>query len=239
MLNRLLTLFVLGAIVASGRADEPKVPAGYQLVWSEDFRSDDSPQRFVYSSPDHWQRVPVGDRFALEHQHAGSQGYQPPHRSPHNIALIATHRFGSFVLDCEVQQTGREYGHRDACVFFGFQDPSHFYYVHIATNSDPHAHQIFTVHDQPRKAITQQGTSGFDWAAPDRWHHVRLLRDLDSGKIKVFVNDLRTPIMTAVDKSHGEGFVGFGSFDDSGRVTNIRVYAKSAEERRPDFFRAK
>ena len=29
------------------------------------------------------------------------------------------------------------------------------------------------------------------------------------------------PIMTATDKTFGDGFVGFGSFDDTGKVDNI------------------
>jgi hypothetical protein len=239
-MNRyVLAQLMIGSITAWVGAAETNVPEGYRLVWSEDFSGANSLQRFVFSSPDHWKRVQVGDRFALEHENAGPKGYQPPHRSPHNIALIADHRFGSFVLDFEVQQTGREYGHRDACIFFGFIDPANYYYTHIATKSDPHAHQVFIVDDKPRTSITQKGTSGFDWSQPDKWHEVRLVRDIDSGKIQVFVDDLTVPIMTASDTSFKEGFIGLGSFDDTGRVTNIRVYARNADESRPGFFRAK
>ena len=127
----------------------PPPPAGYGLVFAEDFSDPTSIDRFAFASPTHWERVQVGDRWALEHSHAGAAGYSPPHRSPHNIALIATHRFKNFVLDCELQQTGRAYGHRDACLFFNFVDPAHFYYTHIATKADPHAHQIFLVNDAP------------------------------------------------------------------------------------------
>jgi hypothetical protein len=232
------------------RADEAKTDNGSvaktaavaadpaNLRFEEDFADDDSLQRFVFSSPAHWQRVQVGDRWALEHRHAGSV-YQPPHRSPHNIALIADQKFGSFVLDFEVQQTGRDYGHRDACVFFNFVDPSHYYYTHIATQSDPHAHQIFTVNDAPRTKITSMGTQGFDWGPVDRWHQVRVVRDLPSGKIEVYVDHLDEPIMRATDKTHGSGYVGFGSFDDTGRVTNIRLYSTDATAERAQMFQSK
>lgn len=226
----------LVGVVLGAEADSGSVPNGYELVFEEDFSGDASADRFAFSSRDHWKRVKVGDRFALEHRHAGAKGYRPPHRSPHNIALVATHRFGSFVLDYEVQQTSREYGHRDACVFFNFVDPAHFYYIHVASATDPHAHQIFTVDEADRTAITAQGTKGFEWGEVDQWHKVRVVRDLDSGSIQVFVDDMSKPIMVASDKSHGMGFIGFGSFDDSGRVTKIRIHAPDAVAASPKFF---
>ncbi len=242
---RMLTGYVIVCVLAASsvmRGDEASkakaVPDGYELVFAEDFSEESSTKRFSFAAREHWKRVKVGDRFALEHTDAAGK-YKPPHRSPHNIALVATHRFGSFVLEYEAQQTGHEYGHRDACVFFNFVDPTHFYYTHIATKSDPHAHQIFTVNEAPRTAITTKGTKGFDWGRPDSWHQVRVIRDLKSGSIEVYVDEMSKPIMVANDKSHGMGFIGFGSFDDTGRVTNIRIYAPDAVAASPEFFAQK
>src|SRR5690606_18558335 len=71
--------------------------------------------------------------------------YSPPVRSPLNIARVAELDVSDFVLDVQAKQTGREYGHRDLCFFFGYQDPSHFYYVHLASVADAHANSIFLV----------------------------------------------------------------------------------------------
>ena len=204
------------------------------LVFAEDFTDAASVDRFVFASPNHWKRVKVGDRYALEHTDAGS-AYTPPHRSPHNIALLRTRQFGSFILEYEAQQTGKSYGHRDACVFFNFMDPANYYYTHIATKRDPHAHQIFIVDDAPRTMITQQGTSGFDWKTTDSWHRIRVVRDLAAGRITVYVDDMSAPIMEATNNVHGMGSIGFGSFDDSGRVTNIRVYSNDSIQRETSF----
>ncbi|MCA9147710.1 MAG: hypothetical protein KDA92_00355 [Planctomycetales bacterium] len=208
-----------------------------KLVFQEDFANPESMSHFVFAAPEHWKRVRVGDRFALEHSHAGN-AYQPPHRSPHNIALIKGQQYGSFVLEYEAQQTGKEYGHRDACVFFNFVDPAHYYYTHIATKSDPHAHQIFIVNDAPRTKITGMGTDGFDWQSVDDWHKIRVVRDLESGEIEIYVDQMERPIMTATDKTHAWGYLGVGSFDDTGRVTNIRVYADVKRDSPTPFFRA-
>ena len=48
--------------------------------------------------------------------------YTPPHRSPLAIALFDNPVDGSWVLELEARQTGRDYGHRDLCVFFDWQD---------------------------------------------------------------------------------------------------------------------
>ena len=38
------------------------------------------------------------------------------------------------------------------------------------------------------------------------------------------------PIMTAEDANFGSGWVGFGSFDDTGKVDNVRIWAPSTPE---------
>src|SRR6266513_3049230 len=100
---------------------------------------------FVMSDPKAWKFSPSN---ALEL--ATQSDYKPLVRSPFNIALIADRVFEDFVLEADLMQTGREYGHRDMCLFFGFQTPTNFYYAHIATAADPHAHNIFIVNGQPR-----------------------------------------------------------------------------------------
>ena len=63
-----------------------------------------------------------------------------------------------FVLDVKVRSTTRDYGHRDLCLFFGHQDPSHFYYVHLGKQADEHANSIFIVNGKPRVSIAESRT---------------------------------------------------------------------------------
>src|SRR5262249_10372579 len=55
--------------------------------------------------------------------------YKPPFRSPFNIALIKGLKVTDLVLQAKVLSTGKEDPLRDMCLFFGYQDPVHFYYV--------------------------------------------------------------------------------------------------------------
>ena len=58
-------------------------------------------------------------------------------------ALINGATMADFVLEAKVLSTGKDGDHRDMCLFFGYQDPSHFYYVHMAKKTDDRANQIF------------------------------------------------------------------------------------------------
>jgi hypothetical protein len=44
------------------------------------------------------------------------------------------------------------------------------------------------------------------------------------------------PIAVAEDKTFANGYVGFGSFDDTGMVDNIRVWAPTVTEKPASFF---
>ena len=169
---------------------------------------------------DHWQptdpaawKVTKVERGSVYRQFRQSK-YKPPHRSPLNIALLKDIAVSDFVLEVDVQSTGKDGPHRDMCLFFGYQDPAHFYYVHIAKRADDHANQIFLVNDAPRKKISSKSTPGTPW--DDRWHHVKVVRTVADGKIAIYFDEMKTPIMTATDRTFAWGRVGLGSFDDSG-----------------------
>jgi hypothetical protein len=151
----------------------------------------------------------------------GKSDYEPQVRSPYNISLLREPVVESFVLEAKMLSTTKDYNHRDLCVIFGHQDPSHFYYVHIANQADAHANSIFIVDGKPRESIARTRTGGTKW--DDRWHTVRLVRDVEKGTIEVFFDYKPEPIMTAVDDTFKWGRVGVGSFDDTGQFDDIRL----------------
>lgn len=206
-------------------------------VYHQSFDTPASIQDFEFTDADKWLYTDEGNPAgALEF--TGRGDYQPAVRSPYTIGLISEKTFGDFVLDVDLLQTGRDYGHRDMCIFFGVQDPNHFYYVHLATKADPHAHNIFIVDNAPRTAIAEKTTDGIDWGR-DEWHHVRLVRVMDTGTIELYYDDMNEPIMTATDTTFGAGYIGFGSFDDSGRIDNIQIYSPGIRQNPAGFFEKK
>jgi hypothetical protein len=151
--------------------------------------------------------------------------YKPKVRSPRNINIYKDATVGSFTIELDMKSTKEYNPRRDLCVFFGYQDPNHFYYAHIAEKSDKVHNHIYIVNDAPRTAITKMRNDGNSWEAGP--HKVKLVRDIESGVIDVFFNDMDKPVMTAVDKTLGKGKIGVGSFDDTGQFDNIRLLDKS------------
>ncbi len=220
-----LFAWTCGAVATMACGWAADVPADYRLVYEQSFRAGESLRDFAMTDPAAWKWGSGTEGGALEL--ASQSKYAPTHRSPFNIALIAGKHFGDFVLEADVVQTGKEYGHRDMCFFFGFQDPDRFYYAHLATKTDDHAHNIFIVNQKPRTKVSATTTPGVNWGL-EIWHKVRVERTLADGTIKVYFDDLKTPVMTATDTTFGAGFIGFGSFDDTGKVDNVRVWSPAS-----------
>ncbi|MGZ8940365.1 MAG: hypothetical protein ACXW32_14255 [Limisphaerales bacterium] len=219
-LNRLALAITL-AFQQFAFAAEDHIPKGYKLIYEQTFENPDTIQQFQMTDANAWKFSKEEKGGALEL--AAQSKYKPEVRSPVNIALIKEKVFGDFILEADLIQTGREYGHRDMCLFFGFQNPKQFYYAHIATKADPNAHNIFLVNNAPRTNIAKTTTTGVSWGL-NIWHKVRLERKIADGSIKVYFDDMTIPIMVAEDKNFGPGFIGFGSFDDTGKVDNIKIW---------------
>ncbi|MFT5687677.1 MAG: hypothetical protein ACI8PQ_000507 [Planctomycetota bacterium] len=203
---------------ASISAVDP-IGKGYPLVYTGPRFRGDSESDWLFSDREAWKTTTIGDLELL-----GGSKYTPAHRSPLNIALLKTPLVGDFVLEAELKQTGREYGHRDLCLFFGFEGASRYYYAHLATKPDPNAHNVMLVDNAPRRNLLEPLAEGVDWGE-DEWHRVRVERNCTSGLIRVFFDDMETPKLEVNDTTLGFGRVGFGSFDDQGLVRRIRLWA--------------
>lgn len=202
-------------------ADDPfPAPAGMKLVYSHDFE-DHTMARYEPTDSSAW-KLQQDSKNAVASLIKRNSDFKPPHRSPLNRTLIRDLTVDSFVMDIRLQSTIPDYGHRDLCLFFGYQDDAHLYYVHFGKQMDDHANQIFIVNDAPRTKISTSTTKGTPWT--DNWHQARIVRLAETGEIRIYFDDLSKPIMTATDKSFPRGRLGFGSFDDTGNFDDIRIY---------------
>jgi len=226
------TLFIaMHALLGAARAGEgesnaPERLRGLPLVFSDGF--DEGMLKWEMTDPNAWAVVEEESNKVLALERPSV--YEPPFRSPLNIARVKGLELTDFILEVRVKQTGKDYGHRDLCFFFGYQDPAHFYYAHLATKADEHANSIFIVNGAPRVSIADERTPGTDWGR-GVYHTVRVERTTADGAIRVYFNDLEKPIMSAVDKTFLSGGVGLGSFDDTGRFDNVRIWGKKPERK--------
>ena len=212
------TLLAGTPALAAGKCDLP-------LVFEDDFEN--GADRWEPTDPAAW-RITQTDRGKVYNQFKNSK-YSPPHRSPYNISLVKDVVLGDFVLTVKVQSTNTKAGaHRDMCLFFGYQDPAHFYYVHLGKRPDPHSSQIMIVNGAPRVMITKKTSPGIPW--DDEWHEVKIVRRVADGVIEIYFDDMDNPVMATVDKTFTSGRVGLGSFDDNGNWDDFKLHGKTVKQ---------
>ena len=214
----------------------PKEMNGLPLLFSEDFSSGTAHWDFTDAKV--WRIADQDGNKILEQ--TGQSDYKPPHRSPLNLAFIKDLVVSDFVLEFRVQSTGQDVPHRDAVAAWGWQDPAHFYYAHISRDADAVAHNIHVVDGADRRPVTANRNTGVKW--DDGWHKIRIIRnDRDiheisgEGKLEraghqtvfqVFYDSLEKAALSAVDDRFGPGRLGLGSFDDTVRIDDVRVWGK-------------
>ncbi|MFQ5734792.1 MAG: hypothetical protein ACE5KM_22900 [Planctomycetaceae bacterium] len=195
---------------------------GLPLVFSDDFE-DGKADGWLPTDKKAWRVAHQGGNHVYNQFRKRSK-FKPPVRSPYNRSLVKDVTVGSFVLDVRLQSTHKDYGHRDLCLFFGYQNDAHLYYVHLGKKADAHANQIFIVNGKPRAKISITTTKGTNW--DDDWHHARIVRNAKTGRIQVYFDNMDKPVMTAVDTTFTWGKVGVGSFDDTGNFDHVLIYGE-------------
>lgn len=200
---------------------------GLPLLVQEDFES--GADRWEPADPKCWRIEEVEDVGKVFSQFKKDGAFQPPHRSPFNVALLREAAVGDFALTARVKSTIADYGHRDACLVFGYQDSAHFYYVHFGKQTDDHANQVFIVDDAPRTKISTTTSDGTPW--DDAWHQIKIVRRIDDGSIEVFFDDMDKPAMTATSDKFQTGRIGIGTFDDTSQWDDVRLFGTKEEKK--------
>ena len=215
ILSLLLSLLLTAMLALPARADDP-----LPLVFEDDFS--EGADLWEPTDPAAWTLGKDGERpvWGLNKR---TSSYQPKVRSPHNVALVKDLELTDTVISFQAKSTLDTGNHSDCCVFFNWQDPEHFYYVHLGARPDPASGQIMIVDGAPRRPLTKN-TRPVPW--DDQWHSVKLVRDVASGRIAVYFDDLETPLMEVTDTTFTSGRVGIGSFDDMNDFTAVRIHGR-------------
>ncbi|RIJ70598.1 hypothetical protein D1871_18615 [Nakamurella silvestris] len=158
-------------------------------------------------------------------------------RRPYEFAVLtAGQEFTSLSYRSQVRiDEPVSVSNRDVILVFNYQTPTKYSYVHLSQDNTIYPHNgIFVVNDADRLRIDDQwNPSTSRGAAPaikDReWHDVRIDFCADTGSIKVYVDGSSQPLMTATDRTFTQGRVGFGSFDNYGRVRAVKVTGTSVK----------
>jgi hypothetical protein len=191
------------------------------VLASENFQSGKA-DGWAPNDPARWTVRPLGRNLVYALTAPGEMGKI---RAPTSWSLWSGYVVGSFEfagrLLCDADPDNPR---RDLCILFGFRDPAHFAYVHFSASSDD-AHNIIAVvdgKDRARISLESPGASAARLTGKD-WHAFKVTFDAGSGEIKAYLDDLRTPVLTARDRTFARGLVGVGSFDDTGCFDDLTL----------------
>lgn len=213
--------FFLVCAVLTGPSSLGGGPRGRRLSIRDNFDSANL-NAWAVPFPEDWQILSEGSLHYLHMLRSRPPGVP---RRPLQFARLKNVNVGSFVLDVKVRRAGGS-----MIVVFNYADTLHFYYVHLSENPGTQIavhNGIFIVNGAPRKRI-----AGLDAAPalPDRsWHDVRIVRDVHSGSIKIFLDKQTKPRFSVIDRTFRCGQVGLGSFDETGDFAQFRLHSEDAQ----------
>ena len=176
--------------------------------------------------PADWRRADSGGSGVLRLEKGDRIGNP---RRPVKFALFEPGCVTDFELDVRMRRFGRS-----LLIAFGFQDRAHFYYAHLSSDDGTHRvhNGIFKVDGGERFRI------GGERSAPalptEDWHQIRVVRDAASGEIEVYADDDPKPRFSVVDGSFRHGWVGLGSFNETGEFDDFRLRGVPSNECRPE-----
>jgi len=222
MKMRILLISVFGCVcLAAGILSCRREPAKLPLLAASDFRTGRA-EGWQPNDPAHWRVVGQDGTMVYELTAPGEQGKV---RAPASWSLWAGHDVTSFEFTGRMKcYTDPAVPGRDMCVFFHFQDPTHFYYVHFAGESADVHNIIGLVNGADRVKINAEPAGSSVARMRDlAWHWFKVVYDARSGEIKAYLDNMTDPALTALDRTLGHGLVGVGAFDDTGCFADLRL----------------
>ena len=153
-----------------------------------------------------------------------------PIRRPAALAILKTEAFREIALEVDLRSHSPvDNPHRDLNLVVGYESPTRFYYVHLSAITDSVHNGIFLVNNANRRRIDDG--KGKPQLRDSAWHRVRVERDGASGRIAVYVDKQKRPVLEAIDTTIPDGRAGVGSFDDAGEFRRISVTGSVFEAR--------
>lgn len=200
--------------------------AGPMLVaadarWSVDFEDGDLSRWHVPLKGD-WEVAAEEENYFLRLAKSGPIG-EP--RRPVKFALWKPGCVSDFEVEVRMRRAGKS-----LLVAFGFQDREHFYYTHVSSDDgNTRVHNgLFKVNSGIRYRI---GGSGTRPVLPTKdWHRVKVVRRVEDGSIEVFVDGEAAARFSVVDADFKYGWVGLGSFDETGDFDDFRLSGTASDE---------
>lgn len=240
-----LLSFVLFFLLVSGLllpgCQDPSTAPGQSppaIVRAEETFELSEGENWLFRTPALWQVVEDGGRRFLRMAEPPPRAMLPGVRRVQEYAVFAPYEFRSFTLSCRLR-VDRDPGtpFRDACILFGRQDDTHYYYAHLAGFSDSVHNTLMRVDGATRRRLLPESHLPPPVLTDHEWHKVDVLRNADTGAIQVFIDafdpETATPYFEITDRTYEWGFIAVGSFDDFASFDHILIEGQARKPAAP------
>ena len=146
---------------------------------------------------------------------------RPPVRRPQAYLFLSGHSWTDCVFTVHAKTLEpAATTTRDVTLIFGYTDDTHYYYAHVSSKADSIHSVIMKVAGNQRATIHLEANPSP--ALNGNWQTIRV-EHASSGTIRVFVDNMTTPRLTANDTTYPAGAVAFGSFDDRALFDDVSI----------------
>jgi len=146
---------------------------------------------------------------------------RPPVRRPRAYLFLDGHSWTNCVLTVRAKTLeSAATTSRDVVLIFGYADDTHYYYAHVSSKADAVHSVIMKVAGSQRATIHLEANPSP--VLNGNWQTIRV-EHAATGTIRVFVDNLVTPRLTANDTTYPAGALAFGSFDDRALFDDVVV----------------
>ncbi len=195
-----------------------------RVTFRDTFDQDQVAPVWSFRTPDLWSLRRDGKERFLQMAEPPKRPMMPGIRRPQEFALYEPYEFRSFSLSCwlRIDRDPSVKG-RDACIIFGRRDDTHFYYAHLSNESNGYHNGLIRVDGDSRRTLQPDNPYPPPAIMDADWHKVDILRDVDAGTIKVYVDEQEPPVFDVIDDTYDWGKVAIGSFDDHASFAGILI----------------
>lgn len=214
-------MIVLAAFLAPATSAQ-QIPEGYILQYQQNFSAGKSLGDFQFTTLRKWGlQTSKGNYYLQLSDENPANGIPSP---PQNLAVLKNHIFGDFILEADIMPYADQSGFKEACLFLGLKDTTKYYYIHLPAETDSIRPAIYVLKNALVKRLTENDIPSLAWTE-DKWHKVRIERNIVSRTIRVFVDNMTMPLMYIKDYELVMGSIGFGSAKCGARFDNISIWA--------------
>ena len=228
-MKKLLTIIIAG--ISFLNLLSQNIPEGYILHYQQDFSKPKSVDEFRFSVPESLKTGSEKNKHFIElnNKNLLDSAFQPA-----AVSILDNFIFGDFILEANIKPVG-ETNAPYIWVLLGIKDSLNYYCLNISPLPNDSVNTVYALLRGKERTISYRIDRDFSWNL-NKWHKIRIERDIVNPSVKIYVNDMSVPYMEITDRTFIMGYVGFGVTSGAVRITDLKIWSQTTIPEPADFY---